>query len=569
MAGDGKGLPRACGALGSYDPEVVGRMAAALGQRLSVAHRDQASMLMLDRKPLAWSGRVARGLAWAEREPVDLDGVRDWREAATAGALGLVIDGERRAVHASASGAGPLYWRRKGDVVYFATAVDALVRGVLGELTPDWEGVACVLSIGYPPGDGTLFAEIKRLDPLAMLECRERGTPAMVPGGLAWTEVEPASDDAAEAVLAELRSEIAALGQSGPVLSTLTGGWDSRLLLCLLAEGDLDLSAWTIDMDTGTERETELAAAVARALGVAHQPVEAGRPSFPRRLAETAFLTEYQTAPRYNVFFTYLSRALPPRGIVVDGFAAGFLKGNFNVRFVGTHLAWDEAPRELFDFYAPSAAGRSLLSANAWKAARQTARRTFDSQLQRFDGHPSAAALGVYWTRTRRRISPAPTGIFGARHRVCMPILGDGVVRASLRARPEAKADGRLYDRLYELLNQPELNRLPSTNDPTSHDLRTMSRPTSSRGARRFYAELLARSPFRPWLSDDLKEGLARGKLGTRARRVWLLERMQNLCCLTLWHDRYADRLRGFDPAELLGPASPARPRSPSRAPAR
>jgi hypothetical protein len=52
----------ACGALGSYDTEVVSRMASALGERLSVAHRDRASMLILDRKPLAWS---ARSRAWA------------------------------------------------------------------------------------------------------------------------------------------------------------------------------------------------------------------------------------------------------------------------------------------------------------------------------------------------------------------------------------------------------------------------------------------------------------------------------------------------------------------------
>jgi Asparagine synthase len=555
MASHTDGLPCACGALGSYDAEVVARMVSALGGRLREAHRDRRSMLMLDREPLGWSGPGQRGIAWGEREPVDVKEVGGWREAATAGALGLVLDGERRAVHASASGVGPLYWRRDCNAVYFATAVDALAQGVPGDLTADWESVACVLSIGYPPGDGTLFAEIKRLDPLAVLEHREPGAPALVPGTLAWTEVEPdGSGDGAETTLGELRAEVARLDEGQPVLSTLTGGWDSRLLLCLLAERDLDVSAWTVDMDTGTEREAELAAPVARSLGVPHTHVEAGRPSFPRRLSETAHLTDYQTAPRYNVFLTYLSRALPPRGVVVDGFAAGFLKGNFNVRLLGTDSEWHKAPRELFDFYAPATAGLALLSATAWDATRETARTTFASQLGRFDGHPKAAALGIYWTRTRRRVGPAPVGIFGARHSVCMPFLGDGVIRASLRARPEAKLEGRLFDRLYELIDRSEIGRLPSTNDPKGHGLRTGSRPTSSPAARGFYTDLLARSPMLPWLSDDLRTGLARRKLGTRARRVWLLERMQNVCCLTLWHDRYAHRLRGLDPAELFGP---------------
>jgi hypothetical protein len=141
-----------------------------------------------------------------------------------------------------------------------------------------------------------------------------------------------------------------------------------------------------------------------------------------------------------------------------------------------------------------------------------------------------------------------------------MPFLNDAVIRASLRAPQDAKAEGRLFRRVFELVN-PAIGGLPSTNDGDPRGARATRRPTRSPAARRLYSSLLARSPLRPWFSDDLRAALERGKLGKRVQRAGFLERVQLVCCLTLFLDRYRDRLDEFDPSELLGPP----PRDPAR----
>jgi hypothetical protein len=550
------GTPVACGALGRFDSATVGRIASALEVELTEIHRDDRSLVLLDRPPVPWEGGRERGLAWGERVATSAAGAGDWHEAAAAGALGLVVGPVRTAIHSSASGFAPLYWLRDGEALYFATAADALARGTSATLSVDWESVASVIAIGYPPGDGTLFAEIKRLDPLALLEQRPDSSPEVTGGDLGWAEVEPnGSGDAAEDIAAGLRQEVAALDRSDPIHCALSGGWDSRLLLCLLAERELDLSAWTVDMDTGHERESELAAPVADGLGVPHTVIETSRRDFVADFEDTARRVEYLTSIRYNVFLTRLARSMPI-GVAVDGSGAGFVKGYRNLVPLGADYEWSRGASGVFDYYAPPAAGDALLRAEAWRAIRGTAQREFAAEADRFAGHPAAATLGIYWTRTRRRTSPAPLAIFGARNQIAMPFLNDAVIRASLRIPQEEKAEGRLFRRVFEVVN-PEIGALPSTNDGVSRGPRATSRPTRSPAARRLYSSLLAASPLRPWFSDDLRAALERGKLGKRVQRAGFLERVQLVCCLTLWLDRYRDRLGDFDPTDLLGP--PAR----------
>jgi hypothetical protein len=552
------GSPVACGALGRFDPATVGRIASALGGGLSEIHRKDQSLVLLDRAPVAWTGGGDRGLAWGERVATSAARAANWREAAATGALGLIVGPERTAIHSSASGFAPLYWLREGEAIYFATAADALARGTSATLSVDWECVASVIAIGYPPGDGTLFSEIKRLDPLALLEQRPGSSPVVTGGDLAWAEVEPeGSGDVAGEIAVALREEIAALDPSDPVHCALSGGWDSRLLLCLLAERGLNVSAWTVDMDTGHERESELATPVADGLGVPHTVVETSRREFVGDFEDTARLVEYLVSVRYNVFLTGLARCMPA-GVTVDGSGAGFVKGYRNLVPLGGEYEWSRGASGVFDHYAPAAT--ALMRPGAWRAIRSTARRQFAAEADRFAGHPAAATLGIYWTRTRRRTSPAPQAIFGARNPIAMPFLNDAVVRASLRAPQEAKAEGRLFRRVFELVN-PAIGGLPSTNDGEQRGPRATSRPTRSPAARRLYSSLLATSPMRAWLSDDLRAALERGKLGKRVQRAGFLERVQLVCCLTLWFDRYRDRLGDFDPTELLGPP----PRDPGR----
>lgn len=135
--------PLACGALGDYDPRLVRRIGEGIGARLSVAHEDEGSILLLDRAPIRWRGR-GRGFAWSESRSRDRT-VRFWKDAAVElAACGLVVQNERRRVHSSVSGIAPVYHVEHDGAVYYASRIDALATALPRRLTIDWRAWASI-----------------------------------------------------------------------------------------------------------------------------------------------------------------------------------------------------------------------------------------------------------------------------------------------------------------------------------------------------------------------------------------------------------------------------------------
>jgi hypothetical protein len=549
---DARGSPIACGAIGDFDSGTVDRIAAGFGSALREVHRDQHSLLRLDRRPMHWSSDDgARGLAWSERLPVRAQGARGWREAARAGACGLIVDEDRRAVHGSASGVGPIYWMTAGGVAYFATAIEPLARARAGSLSPDWESWASILTLGYPCGDGTPFAEIKRLDPLGMISAAPGAAARVHSGELAWAEIEPDDPpDAAELVTAAIGRELGDLDEDTPVICPLTGGFDSRLLASLLAAGDRDVRTFTVNSDLGHEREEELATAVAAALGVRHSILEPAPADFADELGEATALVEHEAVLR--LYLARLGLSLPdPGATVVDGLDI-FLKNRFATPAVLKAANPHDAATTMFEEMTPARARFGVFAPGAWEALRAGARTRFLDGATQFAGHPASPTLIPYWHRMRRGISLSPLRLIGHRHQVAVPMLADDFVRAALRVPQRAKVRGAFYRRVLDLAN-PSVARLPSTNDDLPRPERTRPRLERSPQARRVYLELLAESPLRPWFGQELKAAMERGKLGPVLRTGWGMGRVQALCNLTLWTRRHRDLLSELDPRPLLG----------------
>jgi asparagine synthetase B (glutamine-hydrolysing) len=545
------GAPVACGAIGAFDPEVVGRMRTALGRELAEVHRDERSILFLDREPVRWESDGAAGLAWSERLPQRAVGVRGWVEAATAGASGLVIEGERRAVHASVSGVGPLYWRGLEEATYFATVIDPLARLDGTPLAPDWESWSSIIAFGYPTGDGTPFAAIKRLNPLGVLEHPPGARSRVDRGRLAWADVEPVGDggDVPERIVAEISAELDLLDAGVPILSLLSGGLDSRLLLALLTGRGLELTAWTTDTEEGQPQE-QLAAAVAGRLGVPHSTVEAVERPFADELRDAATLVEHESM--LHLPMARLAGSLPAtRAAVVNGLGGDtFVKGLvLSEKVVGAPDSRSsvEALLERFAPVPPVA-----FQPDAWERLRATAVDSFMGEAERFAGHPAAATLTYYWTRTRRGISQAAMKLFGGRYEVVAPFVSDGVVRAALLAPQRSKLDGALHRRVLEHADA-EVAALPSSDQGQQAPPALQRRSERSPESRAAYRSLLMRSPLRPWFSDALRDGLSRGRLGGEIRSHFGLRRVQGVCTLTLWLDRYGSLVSDPDPTPVLG----------------
>ena len=462
--------PLACGALGDYDPGLVRRIGEGIGAGLSVAHEDGSSILLLDRAPIRWRGR-GRGFAWSESRSRDRT-VRFWKDAAVElAACGLVVQNERRRVHSSVSGIAPVYHVELDGAVYFASRIDALAMALPMRLTIDWRAWASIFFLRFPLGERTPFGEVKRLRPFSTLEWDEGGERRRtVEHRWPWAEFEPDLDleDGSDACVEAMRDAIAPL-EASPVTCTLSGGRDSRLLLCLLAEREQDVRALTVSPDNGHDREESIAAAVAGALGVRHSTVEGGVERVLDRHARAR-----------------IARRLPTRGSTLGDAALRRPQGVFGAATDG--LALDTLAQAGDTYYSESMirpdgtpaiaqalwtrllgqvmrhATRRVLSPEIDDELKSLARRQFMAEANRFRGHPAEVVLTFYATRTVRGISLTPNAVLGTDLTTVTPGTEHQVAAALLRTRPSEKFGARIYRALFERVNRA-VGELPSSHD--------------------------------------------------------------------------------------------------------
>jgi hypothetical protein len=519
---------------------------------------EDGAVLYLDREPLRWSGDGTHGLAWAEALPVPPATPRTWQDAAREwGASGLAFERGRWLLHTSVSGLAPVYYLTAGDATYFSSRIDALVAAADEPLSVDWDGWASILAVGYPLGDHTPFAEIRRLGPATSVEHGPAGVEVRS-HEWPWAEVEPADvgeAEAAGAIADALRERISLLPAGEPVHSLLSGGWDSRLLLTLANQrADRPIRAWTVNNDVGHQEEERIAGIVTANLGVDHEIVPPRVGDFWEDWAETAALQDFQAPTRIRV--VRLGRLLREHpGIALEGIAGDiFIKGLYVSEAMLDAPSWDETAdlmwRRVFWLRKPP----PLLERDFRRRLFDVARADFDRSIGRFADHPAGATLAIYWLRTRRSISSGPLELIGSHVPVAIPFAGDAVVRAALAVDPRKKLGGALYKRVWQAVD-PEVAALPSTNDP-GYDPgpKTGPRIVMSRESIRGYVDVLSRHPLRPLFSERLEGDLERGRIRPYLRHRKKQQMLDGLCRFGLWFERYEDRLGPLDVEELGSP---------------
>jgi len=554
--------PLACGALGDYDPRLVRSIAERIGAGPSVAHEDASSILLLDRAPIRWRGR-GRGFAWSEGRSCERT-VRFWKDAAVElGACGLVVQSERRRVHSSVSGVAPVYHMEHGEAVYFASRIDPLAMALPRRLTIDWRAWASIFFLRFPLGERTPFLEIKRLRPFSTLEWDGRGGGRRtVEHRWPWAEIEPDLDleQGSDACVEAMRDAIARL-EPGPVTCTLSGGRDSRLLLCLLAERESDVRALTVNPDNGHRREESIAATVAGALRVPHATVEGGAADFWDDTRERALRVDYQlAAPPWAM---PLCAALRERsGAATDGLALDTLAQAGDTYYSESMIRPDGTPATAQALWTRLLgqvmrhATRRVLSPEVDDELKALARRQFMAEASRFRGHPAEVVLTFYATRTVRGISLTPNAILGADLTTVTPGTEHGVAAALLRTRPSEKFHARIYEALFERVNTT-VGALPSSRDMPSPRVIAGARRGLSDAAVRGYERILAAGPLERALSNEVRGHLSAGTLAEGLAEPPLHRGVLAATLLHLWHERYESRLAGDDPLGELIEAAP------------
>lgn len=552
--------PLACGALGRYDRAAVARIAAALPAAPSEVHADRRSCLWLDRQPLRWRSGLAQGLAWSERYPApDPAGVRSWEAAATRlDACGLALGARRRAVHSSVSGVAPVYWIDHGDATYFASRIDALVRGLELRLDVDWKAWAAILTMRLPLGERTPFRQIRRLRQFTLLERGPGGgEPTVRPWP--WAQVEPSRDlgIAADRVTGALLEAMRPLRASGAAV-LLSGGLDSRVLLGLAHDAGVPLRALTAVADDGIGWEAGLAEKAARAADADFESFAIADPGEYRRLwLDHLEGSDFQFV--LGAFVMPMGPRLEELGLpALDGLAFDVLAvrgGRFYTpEMLDPPDGYDAGVglwQSLRAKTMQGAAERALQGPYA-RALLRSSRRQFRREAAPFRGLRNQALLTQYSTRMLRGVATVPGQTMGRHANVFTPCASDRVAPAILGLDPSEKRERRLYEAVFDRIASPAA-RSPTVADST--------RPRAVPHARRtgfsppmvaFYARSLREGPLAPVLGRKLAAGLRDGTLGEAIHGMALHRAAMAVTAFHSWAERYDSQLRPIDPAALL-----------------
>jgi len=186
------------------------------------------------------------------------------------------VDGESLLLARDRCGEKPLFWRRDGDRVLFASTLDALAALAPFPRDVDREALSLYLSWGFVPAPWTIFAGVRKLRAGEWLRATrggavETGRLAPIPRRDAVDAAEaPAALRAALADAARVRLE----SSDVPVGVFLSGGLDSIAVAAALRDRG-PLRTFTVRSHDPAADESDDARRVAAALGVPHQVIDA------------------------------------------------------------------------------------------------------------------------------------------------------------------------------------------------------------------------------------------------------------------------------------------------------
>jgi asparagine synthase (glutamine-hydrolysing) len=230
------------------------------------------------------------------------------------GMFGLCLLGDDGCKRLARDGFGikPLYWCEAGGVLRFASEPRALIAaGASRELDP--LRVEELLALGYTVGEGTIFKDVKRLEPgrtLSFDKAPEDAEFGQIEQG--WLAVTPAACDDETAVgrLDKVLEDSVRVHQRSdvPYGLFLSGGIDSSAIATLMSRlNERPVTAFTCGFEAeGAHDERATAERVARALNLDWREVSFGEEDFWRIAPQVAWAldeptTDYATLPTYKL----------------------------------------------------------------------------------------------------------------------------------------------------------------------------------------------------------------------------------------------------------------------------
>jgi hypothetical protein len=376
-------------------------------------------------------------------------------------------------------GMGPLFYRIQGDRLLFSSHQRFVREAVGPDFKIDPQGVLQYLIIGHQIGDRTLLKGLHILPPGSLLRF----------GGEGWQQkryadvireakrspsIETAVDRVYHHLVARCRGYLTLSRR--PMAGFLSGGWDSRLLIALLAGmGWMEMTYTTQQRLLYNGRiisEKRIAGEVAEGLHLENRFI------FPRYRTPAnrdlrACILDHATW-FHDWAFTMMETLPYDRYVFVDGLLGDILLRGL---YVSDSLALameqgdrDAAIRELHATYLKGfntytrglGAWETALDRDFLKGFQEALLRDIHEEMDQIS-HEDFVTLFLLRNRSRRGISPMPLKIFGMKGSVVLPFCGTSFIETVLSLPLDYRRDRTLYEALLERV-KPGLSLKVSTN---------------------------------------------------------------------------------------------------------
>lgn len=263
-------------------------------------------------------------------------------------------------LYRDSSGQKPLYYTDGLPDFAFASEIKAILAVVPVPRVTDTAAVEVALSIGYIPGEKTLFAHIKKLRPREVLTRTKEGR--VTTSYFTSRTTIPLETDATQALQDSIFEHFASKQK---IAINLSGGMDSSLLLHEMRNAGFELHSYTTRFENAGEQfndDATLAKKLAIDYGTTHHEISITSEIYRNNLKRAALLIE---EPDYNVSLaTYLEVA------TIEGIHGEenrvILSGDGGDELFGGYDAYRSALRyhRLMQTYSP-------LALNAYKFFRE------------------------------------------------------------------------------------------------------------------------------------------------------------------------------------------------------
>jgi len=312
---------------------------------------------------------AARGVAEGIAELDGMFGLAVWDEADRVLTLARDRAGEK-----------PLYYRRRGEEVWFASEIPALLVDESLPRELDEEAIYSYLALGYVPAPRTAFRGIRQLDAGTFARFSAAGEEVVRywdPRALAAAEAPPGPHLQelrrllAEAISRQVPSEV-------PAGIFVSGGVDSALVAAIAARADPERRLYTFNARFAERSydESHWARECAARFGTEHREVVVDEASLGEALAAvTAKLAEPLADPAILPTYLLTREARPHVKVIMSGEGADELFGGYP-----TYLGHKLVPRLLA---LPAPLRRGLRRAVGWLPASH-GKVTLEFLLKRF-----------------------------------------------------------------------------------------------------------------------------------------------------------------------------------------